>query len=138
MGFKPSSHNAARHLAIATEFGLGDLLDDSNTFFWDEMKLNLPCSPSFDPGMPWLYKFDSRVGKIASDIITFMDDKLVTSSLVESCWQAGRRLASRLQYLGIQDATRKKRPPSLNAQAWAGCIVNTDGENVEKTISQEK
>jgi len=86
MWFKPSLYNTARHLAIATEFGLGDPLDDSNAFFWDEMKLNLPYSPSFDPGIPWLYKFDSRVGKIASDVITFMDDKWVTGSLVESCW----------------------------------------------------
>ena len=90
MGFKLSPHNAARHLAIATEFGLGDLLDDSNTFFWDEMKLNLPCSPSFDPGMPWLYKFDSRVRKIASDVVTFIDNKRVTGSSVELCWQAGQ------------------------------------------------
>jgi len=33
---------------------------------------------------------------------------------------------------------RKKRPPLLNVQAWAGCIVKTDSKNVEKTISQEK
>ena len=86
MGFKPSLHNAARHLAIATEFSLGDPLDDSNAFFWDEMKLNLLCSPSFNPGMPWLYKFDSRVEKIASNVVTFIDNKQVTGSSVESCW----------------------------------------------------
>ena len=43
-----------------------------------------------------------------------------------------------MQHLGIQDATRKKRPPSLDAQAWAGCIIKMDGENVEKMVSQEK
>lgn len=51
MGFKPSPHNAARHLAIATEFALGDPLDETNAFFWDKLILNLPCAKSFDPAM---------------------------------------------------------------------------------------
>ena len=67
-----------------------------------------------------------------------MDDMRVTGYSVEACWQAGRQLASRLQFLGIQDAARKKRPPSLDAQAWAGCITKTSSVEVEKTISQDK
>ena len=108
MGFKPSPHNAARHLAIATELAMGDPLDCNNAFFQDKLILNLPCSEKFNPSMPWLYKLDSRVGQIAPDVVTFMDDSRVTDYSVESCWQASRQLASRLQFLGIQDAARKK------------------------------
>ena len=134
MGFKPSPFNAARYLAIASKYAVGDPLDPKNAFFWDKLILNLPFSDTFNPGMPWLYKLDSRVNRIASDAVTFMDDSRITGHSIEACWQAGRQLASKLQHLGIQDAARKKRPPSLDAQAWAGTIIKTQGMNVEKTV----
>ena len=138
MGYTASPHNAVRHLEIGMEFVMGDPLELGNAFYWDKLVLNLPCTDSFNPGMPWIYKLDSRVGRIACDQVKFMDDFRSTGYSVESCWQAGRQVASRLQFLGMQDAARKKKPPSLDAQAWAGCIIKTDGEDVEKTVSQEK
>ena len=56
---------------------------------------------------------------------------------LENCWQCGRRLASVLQRLGIQEAARKRKPPSLDADAWAGSVAKTDA-CVEKTITQAK
>jgi hypothetical protein len=44
-------------------------------------------------------------------------------------------VASRLHYLGIQDAPRKRR---VDAGAWAGAIMATTGGRVTKTTAQEK
>jgi hypothetical protein len=38
----------------------------------------------------------------------------------------------------MQDAARKRRAPSAEPGAWAGTIIRTDGESVEKMVSQER
>jgi hypothetical protein len=40
--------------------------------------------------------------------------------------------------LGIQDATRKRRPPSLNAGPWKGSVVNTSNNKVTVLATREK
>ena len=48
-------------------------------------------------------------------------------------------MLSRLQYLGIQDAVQKTRPPSRNIpSAWAGTVFLTDQDTVRMTVMQEK
>jgi len=137
MGFRPSPYLAVRFLALAVEMAIGNPHDDANPFYWSEIVLNLPCSDDFDPSMPWIYKWNDIVKAIAGDLISFVDDFRITGYSVENCWQCGRRLASRLQHLGIQEAARKRTPPSLLADPWAGAIIKTFNE-VTKTVSQEK
>jgi len=136
-GFTSSPHGAVRFLSIAEEQARGDHLSPNNPFYWDRVILNLPCSDKFDPSMPWIYKWDSNVKKIAGDFVIFVDDMRVTGHSMENCWQCGRRLSSYIQRLGIQEAARKRKPPSLNADAWAGSVVKTENL-VEKTITQGK
>ena len=138
MGFAPSSANAVRHLSLAQEVAKGDPLDPSNPFRWDRVVMNMPASEEFDPSMPWIYKRNDRVGKIAGDCVTFVDDIRVTGYSVENCWQCGRRLSSVLQMLGIQDAARKRRPPSLEPGPWAGTIARSNSSTVFKTVTQDK
>jgi hypothetical protein len=38
----------------------------------------------------------------------------------------------------VQDAARKRRAPSMAPGAWAGTIIRTDSEKVEKLVSQER
>ena len=102
-------------MAIAEEQARGDRLDNSNPFFWDKLVLNLPCSDTFDPTMPWAYKLNLNYQKIAGAFVLFVDDMRVTGFTQENCWQCGRRLSSVLQMLGIQEAARKRKPPSLDA-----------------------
>ena len=94
MGFKSSPHNAARHLSITTEYGIGDPLDKANSFYWDKLILNLPCTKTFDPGMPLSHKLDSRIDRIACNAVMFIDNSRITGHLVESYLQAGHQLAS--------------------------------------------
>jgi hypothetical protein len=51
---------------------------------------------------------------------------------------AARRVASVCQYLGVQDALRKRREASQTPGAWAGTIISTDGEGVFVTVVQDK
>ena len=75
--------------------------------------LNLPASQDIEPSMPCVYKLNMIVNKIAGDYVVFFDDIRVLGLSVKNCWQCGRKLSSNIQFLGIQDATRKKRSPSL-------------------------
>ena len=70
-------------------------------------------------------------------MVSFVYDFRVTGFSVENCWQCGRRLSSVIQHQGIQEASQKRSSPSLNADAWAGCVVKTEGSTV-KTITQAK
>ena len=113
MGFDPSSAYSVRHLGLCLEIAKGDHLDPKNPFHWSKVVLNLPASQDFEPSMPCVYKLNMIVNKIAGDYVVFFDDIRVLGLSVKNCWQCGRKLSSNIQFLGIQDAARKKKPPSL-------------------------
>jgi hypothetical protein len=98
----------------------------------------LPGSEGYDPTLPWISKVRSEDGKIASDLFTFMDDFRPTGPSKKEAWLAGRRAASVLNHLGIQDAPRKRRDSSKAPGAWAGAMVRTDGNGAHVLVSQEK
>jgi hypothetical protein len=77
-------------------------------------------------------------GKIAADLFAFMDDFRPIGPNKKEAWLAGRRAASILNHLGIQDAPRKRRDTSKAPGAWAGAVVRTDGDGVHVLVSQEK
>ena len=52
MGFKPILYLAVRQLLIAEDQARGDYLDQNNPFYWDEVKLNFPCTTKFNPELP--------------------------------------------------------------------------------------
>jgi hypothetical protein len=83
-------------------------------------------------------KWDSILQKIAGDIVGFVDDLQASAFSVEEAWQVARQVVARLQYLGIQDAPRKRRPPSMTPGAWAGGVFTTNVGKVTKSVSQEK
>ena len=49
-----------------------------------------------------------------------------------------RRTASYSNYLGQQDAARKRRQPSQTPGLWSGSLVRTDNDNVFVSTSQAK
>ena len=66
-------------------------------------------------------------------MITFVDDVRVTGSSKKQCRGVRRQFASRMQYLGIQDAPRKYRLPSKsNTGAWTGTIFSVDKDVISK------
>jgi hypothetical protein len=138
MGLRPSPFCAVQTLAWLEEVIGGDPKDPSNVFRYDKVELNLLGSENYNPSMPWVHKIRLRDGKIAADLLIFVDDARPTGPSEEECWQAARRFASACNHCGVQDAPRKRRPPSLTPGAWAGSVVHADGGEVGVRVSQDK
>jgi hypothetical protein len=107
MGFRPSPYYSVRFYYWAEEFAIGDRRKQSNPLRWDEVRLNLPGDPAFNPTLPRVMKWDLMINNIAGDIKTFVDDLRASGIDEETAWKIARQVASRLQYVGIQDAPRK-------------------------------
>ncbi|KAI2511896.1 hypothetical protein MHU86_2412 [Fragilaria crotonensis] len=94
---------------------------------------------SYDTTKPKLMKWNSKAGRMSGDIITFVDDVRIVGASKEHCHRVHRQFTSRMQYLGIQDAPRKFRPPSQDqAGAWTGTIFKITKHDITKSVSQEK
>ena len=84
---------------------------DGNPFEYSSIKLNLPGSANYTPAQPWFSVITKR-GSMASVLAIYVDDQRVHASSENIAYLAVRQVASRENYLGIQDAARKRRPPS--------------------------
>ena len=138
MGLKPSPFNSVRYFYWADEFARGDRILASNPMRWDTIRLNLPGSLSYVSNLPYVMKWNGDVERIAGDVLTYVDDVRASGYSMENAWQVSRQMGSRLQFLGIQDAARKRRPPSQHPGAWAGGIFCIHPSSITKTVSSEK
>jgi hypothetical protein len=128
MGFKPSPYNAVGTFRWADEIIRGNPQDSSNPFRWNSVELNLPGATTFDPRRPWVSKRRDD-GCIANDFLDYIDDVrptgngLTKEEAEEETHQATRRIASVINYLGMQDAPHKRRPPPSKTRCleWLPC-----------------
>ena len=74
----------------------------------------------------------------ACDFYIYVDDVRITSPSEEEIWHAIRKISSIFGHLGIQDAARKRRPPTTRPGAWAGSMVYADPNNIGVYIDHEK
>jgi len=148
MGCKSSPYQAVQGMMVADEFIRGDPQNqqnifrcgrihswrssEQNIFRWHEVRLNCPGDPTYDPSKPWVSKI-RKDGTIASDLVAFMDDLRTSGPSRKEAWQASRRTASRLNYLGLQDVARKRRNSSRTPGAWSGSVVVTREDGVYVT-----
>ena len=109
MGFTPSPETSIRMYYLAEEFIRGDRKASNNPLRWDEVVLNCFGTMSYDPSLPTVYKWDGVTKQIAGDVKAFVDDLRAIGHNMEHAWSIARLIATRLQYLGIQDAPRKRR-----------------------------
>jgi hypothetical protein len=137
MGFRFSPYQAVQGVLFAEMFIRGDRHDPTNVLRWDSVVLNLPGSLSYSPASSWVYKIRSD-GSLASDFLIYVDDVRTMGRSAEDCRLVSRRVASMINHLGLQDAARKRREPSLTPGAWAGSIVNTSDGYVSVAVSQER
>jgi hypothetical protein len=120
MGFCPSPYIATQTFAWGEEIIIGNYTDKNNTFFWDKVIMNLPGLDNYDPTMPWVYRWNSIIKGLPSFFSTYIDDIRSGSEDETSCRLVTRRVASRLNYLGQQDASRKRGHPAKEPRAWTG------------------
>lgn len=124
-GRQSSPYLAMRMLARALELLIGRSSDEHNPFGWASIELNLPGSLTYDPGKTSFAKYRSNSEPSAELVVYFDDGRVMVSNELVTC-QALRQVTAGLQYLGNQDAARKRCKPSQNPGAWAGGIVRTD------------
>jgi hypothetical protein len=74
IGLRPSTFCAFQIMVWLDETVFGEHLDQDNVFRWDVVELNLQGMPHFSPAKPWVYKKLSSDGRIAADVLTYIDD----------------------------------------------------------------
>jgi len=135
MGFRPSPEWACRFYYIAEEFVRGNEKDVRNPLYWKKVIFNLIGSEGYNPALPNVYKWNDLIENIAGEIKAYVDDLRVIGINWEHAWAIARLVASRLQFLGIQDAPRKRRTDN---GAWAGTIYLTTPNSIQTTVSVTK
>jgi hypothetical protein len=108
MGFRSSPYNSVKMYWIAEEVIKGDHHDQKNAFRWDHILLNLPGTTRYYPSKAWILK-RRKDGALASNVVTFVDDKRIMAGGEEDLVEAGHTISTKEAYLGIQDALRKVR-----------------------------
>jgi hypothetical protein len=137
MGFKNSPYNTIQGILFAEEIARGDPLDPRNIFRWSKVVLNLPGDASYKPWLPWVYKVRIDDSKIACDFVVYVDDARTAGNCLWEARLASRRVASVMNWLGLQDACRKRRDPRKSPGPWAGSFVYSDS-SVMVGVSQER
>ncbi len=137
MGLKLSPYATIKATHLGFEVANGNRNDPKNALQWESVKLNFPGSLDYDPTHPWVLRTTCQ-GKPAGATPAYVDDLRPVGNSCDHCFQVAHQTASRLGYLGIQNASRKTRPPSQHPGAWAGIIAHSDDKGIFITTSQEK
>jgi hypothetical protein len=138
MGLSSSPHGCLKMQMFAEELVRGDHTCGNNLFFFDAVRLNLPSYSHYDPALPRVSKIDSRSGRIARDMSTYVDDVRNTGATALQCWRTSHWISEIFCYLGLQDALGKCTVPSMAAGAWTGALVQTGQDKVIVTCTAEK
>jgi hypothetical protein len=138
MGLKPSPYFCIKGLLLALEMVKGDRWDERNPFQWGGVVLNLPGSAQYEPSQPKIYRVKLHSTEIAAVLLSYVDDMRAADGGEEECWRVMHHVATQLNYLGIQIASRKTRPPARNPGPWAGSVVMTDDNGIGVRATQEK
>lgn len=136
-GCKCSPYAAVQACTRGLEIIKGRHDDPGNPYQWSEIRLNLPCSKIYDPSLPRVLKVRTD-GDMASDSLVYMDDGRSAGAGRENCRETSRRLSSMVNYLGEQDASRKRRPESLVPGAWSGKLLHCNNPYPVKSVPREK
>lgn len=137
MGLRPSPYGSVMGATRAKRFILGDRRSRSNPFQWDHVELNQPGDRNYNPNRPWLMK--KRLdGELATELHQFIDDLRTTGKDAETVWLASSTIGKELAHKGLQDAARKRRPPSQTPGAWAGASVRSTTDGVFKSVTEDR
>jgi len=137
MGLKPSPHSCVKFILFALEVILGNPEDKENVFNWQDVVLNLPGTLEYNCSEPWVCKRRSD-HLIAADVEIYVDDERPSGPTACEAWRASQRISSIQGSLGIQDAARKRRPPSQEPGAWAGSVCHTSDGQVTVLLSEDR
>jgi hypothetical protein len=141
IGFRPSPYVCTQTFAWGEEVIVGNRMKIDNPFYWDQVILNFPGTSTYDTTMPVVYRWDSKRKRMPCFFGTYIDDIRSGGPSEEGCQAVTHRIASRVNYLGQQDAVRKRGHPAKVPRAWAGakCIaIDNQGLYVLSTVEKWK
>lgn len=138
MGLTSSPHGCVKMQSLAEEVVRRNHSDPANPFFFDQVRLNLPGSSDYDPRLAKVSKIDSRTNQTAGDMSTYVDDIRTTGRTRTHCWAISHQVGTRLCYLGIQDALRKRTAPRQQSGAWTGSLAQTPTHAIIVACTVEK
>ena len=138
MGLRSSPFNACKAMGWADDIIRGHHLDDRNILRWDRYILNLPGMKNYNPSLPKGYKWNDADQCIAGNFEHYVDDIRSSHSTEEGCVLVSRRIASTCNFLGIQDAARKRHFPSKKPRVWCGAKTATDDKGLYTSTTQLK
>ena len=102
---------------------------------FDKVVINAIGNKDYNPALPNVYKYNEIHKRIAGDLFGYVDDLRALGFSLDEAWKTARQVMSRLQYLGVQDAARKRR---IKEGPWAGGLYNTDHGKIRKSVTKEK
>ena len=110
---------ALRMLARALELCIGDHTDTNNPFHWHHVQFNLPCTTGYDTSLPrvWLIRFNGEEDVI---VVLFFNDGCVYGLGAEPVKSGLRKIYAGLQFIGNQEADRKRTAIGQKPRAWCG------------------
>ena len=73
-GLRSSPEGVYTFYYLAEDFMRGNRKDVHNPLRWDSIKLNLLGNANYNPAFPLVYKWDSRLRRIAGDLVSYIDD----------------------------------------------------------------
>ena len=101
--------------------------------------MNLPSSPAYNLGIPWVSKVHAEDGELVADLFTYCNGLQLTSGSSSKCWSAHQQVMGICSYLGIQDAISRWCPPSQTPGIWSGTLSQVMVDGVEVlVVSQDK
>ena len=84
-------------------------------------------------------KWNIAIESISAEQLVYVNYFWCSGVDEETAWQVARQVASWLQYMGIQDASRKIKPPGVKTNsAWEGTIFYTTLNKLFQTVYVEK
>ena len=136
-GGKPCPYLAVQGHARAMELAIGDHKDPTNPLHWIDVRGNFPFTKNYDPSLPRVIRIRAD-GEMAAGTSAFVDDGRTAGVTNTICDQATHRFCTRINYLGEQNACRKRRPTTTNPGAWTGKMLWTSEPHPRKGVLPEK
>ncbi|MFN9979482.1 MAG: hypothetical protein ACK53Y_06195, partial [bacterium] len=139
MGLNSSPYNTVQGMLFAEEIIRGDPANSKNIFRWDYVRLNLPGMDNYQTHLPWVSKIRRDDGQIACDFVGYVDDMRTCGNSLTEARQVSRKVAETLNWLGLQDAARKRRELSQEPGPWAGSVIKVEpGGGIYLSVTQER
>lgn len=136
-GGRPCPYLAVQGHARAMELITGDISDPSNPLGWTRVITNWPFDFGYDPSMPRVIRV-RQDGEMAPGYPAFVDDGRISGVSKVICDSATHRFCTKVNHLGEQNASRKRRPSSTTPGAWTGKMLWSHETHPIKGILPEK